>query len=953
MQECLHAIIIGMDIRTLITVTIILLFSGGMLSIWVGIRSIHSKRLSTDFDLPHQLLAGDWRFFASGIFLFLLTFLLVIFAKPIGNRFFPARQIALLPPAKTITPDNSFNQPQNLFVTISPSSSPDYTAAEIYSTPVPIKPSTATITSINQSNIIPNTANSSPSSPIKGVIQSLTKTATPSSTPSQTSTPLWQQVTLYFTESNHLAKGTQPYEVGITRYISSGIDPVEGVLNAYFLGLSDAERSQGLTVVLNGFTGYRRFKISNGLIHVYLNGSCQSNGTSYSIAQPLIANLKQFPEITYVKLYDQNGVTRDPVSHSNSAPICLDPSPTLNPTYTQTPSRNQIPSFTSSPTTASTLTRTITPKPTYTQTPTRTPSQTPTLTSTPLWQQVTLYFTDTKGIQPYEVGITRYISSGIDPVEGVLNAYFLGLSDAERDQGLTVVLNGFTGYRRFKISNGVIHVYLNGSCQSNGTSYSIAQPLIANLKQFPEITYVKLYDQNGITRDPVSLSNSAPVCLDPSPTINPTSTLPPSRTPTPSQTHTSTPTPTPSFTSCPTTTSTLTRTITPKPTYTQTPTRTPSQTPRSTLTQTSTRTPTRTSTRTPSKTPTKTSLPTTTLTRTPTKTPTLTATPTYTVTPTTTFTPSPTHTPTWTPTLIPGCDHAGFITDVTIPDGTIFSPGASFTKTWRLRNIGSCSWTPSYSLSFVSGEKMGGAELIALPRIILPGETVDLSVNLVAPGTPGIYRGDWQLRNSSGRLFGTSSTANQPFWVLIEVVLTPTSTATFTPLPPSFQDYDFVANACLAQWGNAADLLPCPGREGDTKGIVQIIDRPKMENGTTATQPGLLTIPQLVENGFIQGIYPELEVRNGDHFHSIVNCEGSASNCLVLFQLDYQDSSGQVHTLWAFGEKYEGNYFQADLDLSQLAGQKVRFILKVLSLGNAVGDRALWVGPRIVRAVVQ
>jgi hypothetical protein len=248
---------------------------------------------------------------------------------------------------------------------------------------------------------------------------------------------------------------------------------------------------------------------------------------------------------------------------------------------------------------------------------------------------------------------------------------------------------------------------------------------------------------------------------------------------------------------------------------------------------------------------------------------------------------------------------------------------------------------------------MGGAELIALPRIILPGETVDLSVNLVAPGTPGIYRGDWQLRNSSGRLFGTSSTANQPFWVLIEVVLTPTSTATFTPLPPSFQDYDFVANACLAQWGNAADLLPCPGREGDTKGIVQIIDRPKMENGTTATQPGLLTIPQLVENGFIQGIYPELEVRNGDHFHSIVNCEGSASNCLVLFQLDYQDSSGQVHTLWAFGEKYEGNYFQADLDLSQLAGQKVRFILKVLSLGNAVGDRALWVGPRIVRAVVQ
>ncbi|MCJ7722539.1 MAG: hypothetical protein MUP03_00245, partial [Anaerolineales bacterium] len=105
----------------MITVTIILLFSGGMLSIWVGIRSINAKRSSPDFNLRRQLLTSDWRFFASGIFLFLLTFLLVIFAKPIGNRFFPAGQIAQLPHAKTITPDNTLNQPQNLFVTISSS----------------------------------------------------------------------------------------------------------------------------------------------------------------------------------------------------------------------------------------------------------------------------------------------------------------------------------------------------------------------------------------------------------------------------------------------------------------------------------------------------------------------------------------------------------------------------------------------------------------------------------------------------------------------------------------------------------------------------------------------------------------------------------------------------------------------------------------------------------------
>src|SRR5690349_12154805 len=39
------------------------------------------------------------------------------------------------------------------------------------------------------------------------------------------------------------------------------------------------------------------------------------------------------------------------------------------------------------------------------------------------------------------------------------------------------------------------------------------------------------------------------------------------------------------------------------------------------------------------------------------------------------------------------CDSAAYVKDVTIPDGTIFSPGAQFTKTWRLQNIGTCTWT--------------------------------------------------------------------------------------------------------------------------------------------------------------------------------------------------------------------------------------------------------------------
>src|ERR1700690_4030842 len=52
------------------------------------------------------------------------------------------------------------------------------------------------------------------------------------------------------------------------------------------------------------------------------------------------------------------------------------------------------------------------------------------------------------------------------------------------------------------------------------------------------------------------------------------------------------------------------------------------------------------------------------------------------------------------------CNWAQFIADVTIPDGTSVTPGATFTKTWRLKNIGNCTWSTSYALVFSSGTAM-------------------------------------------------------------------------------------------------------------------------------------------------------------------------------------------------------------------------------------------------------
>ena len=154
-----------------------------------------------------------------------------------------------------------------------------------------------------------------------------------------------------------------------------------------------------------------------------------------------------------------------------------------------------------------------------------------------------------------------------------------------------------------------------------------------------------------------------------------------------------------------------------------------------------------------------------------------------------TATPIPTATPTLpptitsTPTRTRPCDKAAFVTDVTVPDGTSFSPGFQFTKIWRLQNVGTCTWTSSYSLVFYKGEQMGGPASVNIPSTVAPGQTVDIAVGLVAPALAGSYRGDWMLRSSSGVLFGAGANGTTPIWVNVNVMGVPDLTMMITSGP--------------------------------------------------------------------------------------------------------------------------------------------------------------------------
>ncbi|MBW6465504.1 MAG: hypothetical protein K0B06_03265 [Brevefilum sp.] len=161
--------------------------------------------------------------------------------------------------------------------------------------------------------------------------------------------------------------------------------------------------------------------------------------------------------------------------------------------------------------------------------------------------------------------------------------------------------------------------------------------------------------------------------------------------------------------------------------------------------------------------------------------------PTETPTPTLTQTPIPTldrtRPPLFTPTSEVPCNQAaaGRPIDVTIPDDTKVGPGQPFSKTWRLENVGACTWTRLYTVTFFSGNSLGARYTQNLQQPVNPGDTVDITVDMLAPQNIGLYQSNWMLSDPDGGVFGIGPHGDAPFWVRIEVVQFVTSTPTVTP----------------------------------------------------------------------------------------------------------------------------------------------------------------------------
>lgn len=313
----------------------------------------------------------------------------------------------------------------------------------------------------------------------------------------------------------------------------------------------------------------------------------------------------------------------------------------------------------------------------------------------------------------------------------------------------------------------------------------------------------------------------------------------------------------------------------------------------------------------------------------------------------TVFAPTNTAQPTATASPIPvPCNRAEFVKDVTVPDGSDYASGQKFTKTWRLKNSGTCTWTKEYDVVFTDGSALNAPASVALSGDVRPGETVDLSVEMVAPSKAGSYKGYWMLRDAQDRKFGLSDTAGKAFWVSIDV-----SGYHSDDVPSAIYPYDFTAYICQARWvasdGDAS--APCAGIDQSKSQWAAVLLNPKLEDGRQEDERAIwMHLPE--KGDWIQGFYPAISIQSGNKFEAWVGCLDSSPTCTAEFSLDYRVDyrvdGGSIQNLGKWAETDDGKYAKISIDLSQFSGKKVEFILGVGNSASGEMD-VFWFVPGV------
>jgi hypothetical protein len=293
------------------------------------------------------------------------------------------------------------------------------------------------------------------------------------------------------------------------------------------------------------------------------------------------------------------------------------------------------------------------------------------------------------------------------------------------------------------------------------------------------------------------------------------------------------------------------------------------------------------------------------------------------------------------------CEAAAFVMDVTAPSGTRFYAGDQFLKIWRLRNVGSCSWSNGYALVFVEGDSLSLSDAVPLPGEVLPFQEVDIAVPMLAPNEPGRYRGGWKLRNPSGKLIELQSGA--PVYITIEVI----------PSLTSGSVYNFAEQFCEASWSSSANginPLACPGNREDETGYVYMWEEAVVEGNRQTNAPVLEMHPPMEDHplwdpeqqgGWINAVFPPVRIQPGSRFRARIGCLQNAVTCDVYLSLQVHVPGLPWQELGFWRQEHDGRLEEIDIDLVDYVGLDAEFQFFVNANSSAGLDQAVWINPRI------
>jgi hypothetical protein len=286
-----------------------------------------------------------------------------------------------------------------------------------------------------------------------------------------------------------------------------------------------------------------------------------------------------------------------------------------------------------------------------------------------------------------------------------------------------------------------------------------------------------------------------------------------------------------------------------------------------------------------------------------------------------------------TPTIEP-CDRMEFVTDVTVPAGSVLAAGAHFTKTWKVRNIGSCIWNQKYSFVFLDGTAMGSGTNIPLQNItsVVPGAESEVSLELVAPDLPGRYQGNWTLRSGfTGLNFPQILTVN------IEVVNMTTDPNSFAGL------------ICNAQWFSNGNSTPCIVTPTNQGGGVSYSNAPLMEDGSEENEPALVLALAPGGDSRIIGRFAPVFVQPGSHLRGVYSCYAQSPACKVRLRITYQVDGGVETQIGEWMETFDGTFSDIEIDLAPfgLENQYVYFTFYFEANGSAEQNQVFFLAPRI------